>query len=79
MDEPQVAVFDDKVWFIEKVPDEPERIPFVQSSLRVVVVDLIHEPEDNIEPEGHEVQAVEADEVQVWHEKWHLLQVTPAG
>ena len=66
VNEPHIAVFDAKVWFIEKVPDEPERIPFeIQSSLRVVVVDLIHEPAVSAEPEGHEVQAVEANEVQV--------------
>ena len=81
VDEPQVAVFNVNVWFIVKDPDVPERIPFaaIQSSLTVVVAALIHDPEVRVDPEGHELQAVDAEEEQVWHEKWHLLQVTPAG
>lgn len=47
-------------------PAEPERIPLAaQSSLRVVNDDLIHDPKVRVDPEGHETQAFDAEEVHV--------------
>lgn len=78
--EPQIEVFEGNVWFIVNEPEVPDKMPFeVQSSFKVVDEDLMHEPDVRVDPEGQLVQALDAEEVQVWQEKLHLLQVTPAG